>query len=588
MMEPQSRLEYLIEQYVSGEITQEESESLLNAIQMDSQWAIKLMEHLDLKVMLGELCQSDDFIQNIVMTEYQAGCRACEVGNSVDKNRSYRRKTGKGILTVAASLLLLLAGGAVYYLFTKGGAPEQQVATETGNGTTALPPEGSKSPEIKNIGIASASSPEEPKTERNTSDVAYVRVVSHVVWDETTEIRANEGDTIEAGWMRFHSGTIALVFFSGANVVIDGPAEFQVISPDRAYCANGQVIAEIPPQAIGFQIDVPQTKLIDLGTSFGINVHDKEATIHVIQGEVELRNPHVDRKLLNVGEAVVVKNQGEVRPFVPTPISLNPIDRDTPQRNRQEWIYWESQHRRLRKDPSIITCLDFTQNESTIGSSDHIVPKPITSGTMRGCVSDAGRFPEKKAVRFSQTSDMYEFLLPGKYDSITFATWVRIDGLEQTYNSIFTTHGFSPGEIHWHVLYNGIVELGINYDNERPCILMQTQPILLPWMRQWIHLAAVLDRREKEVRMYLNGIQVFHDTKFDMPMSFQFKNGQLGNWSFESWWNPIHQIRQLDGAVDEFIVFGRALSTKEIADLYNNNYRTELESEPKDVEKSSP
>ena len=54
------------------------------------------------------------------------------------------------------------------------------------------------------------------------------------------------GATLEPGWVRLKSGMVAIDFFSGARVLIEGPAEFELRSGTEAFCQSGRLRAEVP------------------------------------------------------------------------------------------------------------------------------------------------------------------------------------------------------------------------------------------------------------------------------------------------------------------------------------------------------
>ncbi len=54
------------------------------------------------------------------------------------------------------------------------------------------------------------------------------------------------GSALEPGWLRLESGLAQVVFYSGARVVIEGPAELQLVSPNEAVCPTGRLLAEVP------------------------------------------------------------------------------------------------------------------------------------------------------------------------------------------------------------------------------------------------------------------------------------------------------------------------------------------------------
>ena len=54
--------------------------------------------------------------------------------------------------------------------------------------------------------------------------------------------------------LRLKSGAILIEFFSGATVVLEGPADFEIISKKKGHLSNGKLNAHVPPQARGFTI----------------------------------------------------------------------------------------------------------------------------------------------------------------------------------------------------------------------------------------------------------------------------------------------------------------------------------------------
>ena len=99
------------------------------------------------------------------------------------------------------------------------------------------------------------------------------------------------GAPIEPRWLRLKSGLAQVVFYSGARVVIEGPAELQIISPREASCRMGRLTSEVPPQARGFQIRTPQMKVTDLGTVFGLDVKARDGVAR-LQGQRGICRSH--------------------------------------------------------------------------------------------------------------------------------------------------------------------------------------------------------------------------------------------------------------------------------------------------------
>lgn len=85
----------------------------------------------------------------------------------------------------------------------------------------------------------------------------------------------------------------------------------------------------------------------------------------------------------------------------------------------------------------------------------------------------------------------------------------------------------------------------------------------------WVHLAAVLDGRNKRVVHYCNGLPVSqHPLSVSPP--FHLGAAELGNWNAPSEPDPKpFLIRNLSGALDEFMLFDRAFTDAQLLELYN-------------------
>jgi hypothetical protein len=84
-------------------------------------------------------------------------------------------------------------------------------------------------------------------------------------------------------------GFAELLFDSGVRIVIEAPAECEIVSDERIDLTYGRVFAAIPPQAVGFHIHTPSAQVIDLGTEFGITAELNGSTVlQMIKGKAAL------------------------------------------------------------------------------------------------------------------------------------------------------------------------------------------------------------------------------------------------------------------------------------------------------------
>ncbi len=100
------------------------------------------------------------------------------------------------------------------------------------------------------------------------------------------------GDPLKAGErVQLSKGCAKITFDCGAEVVLEGPCDFEAKSHMIGKLHAGKLTADVPRRAFAFAILCPGVDLLDLGTSFGVSVDERSQTeLHVFDGEV-LCNP---------------------------------------------------------------------------------------------------------------------------------------------------------------------------------------------------------------------------------------------------------------------------------------------------------
>lgn len=125
-----------------------------------------------------------------------------------------------------------------------------------------------------------------------------------------------EGQVVAAGSsLRLEKGTLEGVFESGVRVVIEAPGSLRVLSKDRIALDEGIAWFEVPPEAVGFTVETPQLKVIDLGTEFGVQaLPTGDDEVHVTRGAVEVTAllGNGDPQTLQKGEARRVDELGKL------------------------------------------------------------------------------------------------------------------------------------------------------------------------------------------------------------------------------------------------------------------------------------
>ncbi|HET6409513.1 MAG TPA: LamG-like jellyroll fold domain-containing protein, partial [Chthoniobacteraceae bacterium] len=116
--------------------------------------------------------------------------------------------------------------------------------------------------------------------------VATVARLESAQWHDNRGM-LRTGDKLARGRFALASGFAALRFVRGAELLVEGPAEFELISPNRVRFRSGNVFAHVPQQAIGFTIEGPTGRVVDRGTDFGVHIGEKGMEVHVLKGLVE-------------------------------------------------------------------------------------------------------------------------------------------------------------------------------------------------------------------------------------------------------------------------------------------------------------
>lgn len=397
-------------------------------------------------------------------------------------------------------------------------------------------------------------------------------------WQEGS-VAHNAGDALSAGHFRLKSGVAQIEFFSGATVLLEGEADFEIISARRARCHRGRLRANIPPAARGFTIETPETEVVDLGTEIGIAVGpDGSSEVHVFDGEVELHAGRAPVQSLKTGEAVTIENGGQQQnPVAADPNAFAKLDTFEPQSLREQrarFDRWQAHSRQLRQDPRLIVYYPCDQNGSWQRSLINETGDPERRGAMVGVKRSPGRWPWKGAVEFRRPGDRVRVFIPGEYTSLTLLCWVRLDSVDRMWNSLYLTDGYEKGEVHWQITEEGRLaySMRVRETGEHRQYLYLSPPF---WKSElsgrWIHLATTFDAGKAEVIHYLDGAEIHREksTPEHVVKTTRFGAGEIGNWGLSlKRTDPEFVIRSLNGLMDEFAIFSGALSGPEIKSMF--------------------
>jgi hypothetical protein len=239
---------------------------------------------------------------------------------------------------------------------------------------------------------------------------------------------ANGGSPVRSGDRLFRGqrlelarGFAEITFDCGAQVVLEGPASFELKSAWEADLGRGTLKASVPPQALGFRISNPSVEVVDLGTEFTMSTDDSGAAeVLVLKGQVEAQPSTPDRQ-------PIVLREKESRRFARSGVSPLenseqrfaqfaqpiPLDHFEPPTDCVHWSFDETSGDLLKADASGIA----------VNSADAVIKnsteETTTSAHSKGRIQGALRFDGHLYAKA-------QFRGIGDYSPHTVVFWVKV------------------------------------------------------------------------------------------------------------------------------------------------------------------
>jgi len=537
-------LESLLEQWADGSLPAADVAALQEMLRKDA----KLRAHFVRWQMLGAALsmESDSLPTGLAESEPAKLLRARE--------KSPVEAGWKTLFAIAVSLAFVAIVGRWAYLEARS---ERGVST----------------PGILNSGPTAI---EEP----TSRGIAMVTRLVNADWEQHSSSPIGVGQALEPGTLKLRSGYAQVEFFCGASVILEGPAELELLSPTAARFLSGRLRAQVPPAARGFQIDVEGMKVVDLGTEFGLSVSAAGSDVQVFDGEVKVERDAVTSQLVRAGQSFSQKdgviNRMTVAQDEYTDLAM--LDEQARDQTSERLKRWQDFSQRLRQDKRLIAYYALDQPERwqrRLKNSAEATSHDL-DGAIVGAKRVAGRWPGKGALEFKQPGDRVRVSIPGEFHSLSFTCWVRIDSLDRWYNSLFLTDNYQRGEPHWQILDTGQLFFSVRVSRQKGG--PEHREVLSPpfWnptlSGKWLHLATTYDVDTKTTTHYLNGRQLIAESipLHQLVETTRIGMASIGNWSMPTRPDSNFAIRNLNGRIDEFAIFSAALSAEEVAEMYES------------------
>lgn len=403
--------------------------------------------------------------------------------------------------------------------------------------------------------------------------VAQLTRVVDVDWGDAKE--KSSGNEIATGLFEFDSGFVQLEFFSGATMVVEGPAKIDVKSSMEVVCLSGKMHVKVPESAHGFIVDTGKMQVRDLGTEFGVYVHGDKREVHLQEGEVEIfRGDKVLKNLTGNHSVAWQKDETALVDVDPDDdfVTYRNIDAYGQTATAKRHRKWKAYMTGLTRRDDLILLYDFDSQDNWRRTLLNRAPGKTGDGALIGVNWTEGRWKGKRGVEFKSISDRIRLHVNGEYKNLTMATWVRVDSFDRWLSSLLLTDNFDAGALHWQLSDEGEMILGARFKPgagqfEEIAFNAYTPKLLGPEdFGRWLHFAVVYDRDDKKVRQYMNG-ELVHTHDIPVLQIIKLGSSEIGNWSKRGGENGL---RSLNGRMDEFMMFSTAFDSEQIKELYLN------------------
>jgi hypothetical protein len=250
----------LVEAVVDGTATPSERERLEARLRAEEPARQFYVAYLDLHAQLqwrtrGESVQPLKTKQ--VRSEWQeALADALDALPAMPQNRRRSRPVFRLLLGSAAAASLLLAVGLIVALTAHRHTAEEE-----------------DSPDL----------PDAP-----AGSVAVLIGNKNAVWEKEMALPTETGSPLPPGRLKLKAGVVEVAFHGGGDILLEGPADFDISASDRGFLHRGKLTAKVPEGAPLFQVSMPGVVVTDRGGECGLLRDDTGLTeVHVFTGSID-------------------------------------------------------------------------------------------------------------------------------------------------------------------------------------------------------------------------------------------------------------------------------------------------------------
>jgi hypothetical protein len=412
------------------------------------------------------------------------------------------------------------------------------------------------------------------------ASAAGFAVISSQANAEWGSVALKNGDLLPAGSVKLKAGLAKVEVFSGVTLVVEGPAEFEMLSPMEMRLTAGKLRAHVPEAARGFRARAADGDVVDLGTEFAMHVRPgTNSELHVLDGEVEWHTSGKSARLLKKGDALQTGSGMPISADATAFASISDANAREAVARQTRQTAWGQELAKLRTDPRLLAGYSLA---TALGDRRILNlasgPQLASAGAVVAAAAREDRWERPNgALDFSPTGSRVRVHVPGTHRSISMLCWVKLNSLDRLYNSLFLTDGHNDGAPHWQITKDGRLIFSIKKSGDLTPNKHDffSPPIWSPSIAgQWVMLGVVYDVERQRVTHFLNGEALSQES---IPANYLVTDVRLGNASIGNWSEPVYRtdaqfaVRNLNGSMDEFFLFGAALTAEAMSEFYNKS-----------------
>ncbi len=400
------------------------------------------------------------------------------------------------------------------------------------------------------------------------STVATLVDTADASWTGAAATNLQVGAVLKPQVLKLERGLAVIAFQQGARVVLEGPAEFELLGANLGALRSGRLRARVPESAHGFTIQAPSFTVVDLGTEFGcVASPDGSGEVHVLNGAVNIRSAGSPATIRESEAMQLAGGRATKVPARPGAfVSEEEISRRRLARSGDPLGAWRIASRELNRHPAMVVHYDFETVSGGVLPNQSPNAEPGSGAGIHGPQPAQGRLPGKSALSFLRPDDRLRVRVDRNFEALTLLAWVRAEEVNERQYLMKSTGPFSVGDVDWYIYRDGSMGFGLHAwlasDPSRGWAWIHSQTRALK-PKQWALLATVVDGVQGKVTHYVNGESVGNGV---LESRAPIRIGDIDIGAAIA--APSAAGASFRGLIDEFAILATALDPNEVRGVY--------------------